>query len=187
MPDTSWQNALLPMARLLQIIVSALIGGCMIFLGVVLVMPAEELGNDDGPLLLTGCAIAFAAMILFVRAIVPGVIAKSGRQKIRQGTWKSPAGQNRSSMHELLEGCGDAGKLAMLALPRAIISAALLEGAALFLLIAYMIERSPWSLAVAGVLIAGLLLQIPTHGRLVRWVEDQLRLLEQERQFDRPA
>ena len=67
---------------------------------------------------------------------------------------------------------------------RMIVGAALLEGPAFFLLIAYLIERSPWSLAAAIFMILGVAAHFPTEQRVAEWVEQQMSLLEEERQLE---
>ena len=64
-----------------------------------------------------------------------------------------------------------------------IVSAACLEGAAFFLLIAYMLERSPWALAAAFALILGVAAHFPTRQRVSDFIQRQMSLIEEERQF----
>jgi hypothetical protein len=61
-----------------------------------------------------------------------------------------------------------------------IAGAALFEGAAFFLLVAYLVERSPWSLAAAIVMIIGVALHFPTQQRVADWIERQTSLLQEE-------
>src|SRR5581483_670179 len=57
---------------------------------------------------------------------------------------------------------------------RTIVGAALLEGGAFFLLVAYMAEGAPWVLVVAAVLwIAMAWLHFPTRDKVEAWVTDQ--------------
>ena len=77
----------------------------------------------------------------------------------------------------------EAGRLAFVYQTKTIIAGALLEGCAFFLLVVHMIEGSPISLGAALALILALAMLMPTRGRIVRWIENQLELLEQERQF----
>ena len=64
-----------------------------------------------------------------------------------------------------------------------IIGAAFLEGPAFLALIAYMIEGHVVSLAIAAVMLLGLMAHFPTVGRVETWVEHQLGRVEYERQF----
>ncbi len=63
---------------------------------------------------------------------------------------------------------------------KTILAAALIEGVTFFLLIAYMVEHSPISLAVAGIMIVILVLPFPTCDRTLNWIEGQLQLLKDE-------
>ena len=67
-----------------------------------------------------------------------------------------------------------------------IVSAAMFEGTAFFLIIAYMLERSPWALAAAIALILGIAADFPTQRRVSDFIERQLSIMEQERQFQSP-
>jgi hypothetical protein len=67
---------------------------------------------------------------------------------------------------------------------KTIFAAAVLEGAAILLLIAHLVEDSPLSLGVAIVLIVVLAAHFPTESRVDGWIEDQTRLLDEERQVD---
>jgi hypothetical protein len=116
--------------------------------------------------------------------IVPGMMITSGRRKIVRGTWRLPPHPAfRPTTAEFLERTGDAGKLAVIFNTSTIVSGALLEAPALFALVVYLAEHSLLSLMLAGLLIVGLATHIPTRSRLIRWIEDQLALLEQERQL----
>jgi hypothetical protein len=55
-----------------------------------------------------------------------------------------------------------------------IIRCALLEGAAFFSLVAYMIERQPIAIGAAVVLLVALLANFPTASRLEAWIEAKL-------------
>jgi hypothetical protein len=58
----------------------------------------------------------------------------------------------------------------------------LLEGAAFFATIAYMLERNPLALATAIVLLGTLAARFPTSDRVNAWLDRQLGLLQEERQ-----
>lgn len=186
MSDSQWQEELAPVTRQLQIIVGALVAGTVSFLAIVLVMTANkaiERLQADLPIM-TFVALAFAASAVLARVIAPRIIVTQGRRKILRGTWQPPQGPAASARTAaFLERTGDAGKLAMLLTTRTIVAAAILEGAAFFALVAYMLERSPLSLIVAVALILALILHIPTCSRTVHWIEEQLNLLRQEQQL----
>ena len=54
----------------------------------------------------------------------------------------------------------------------------------IFALVAYLVDQSPLSLMLAGVLIFGLAAHFPTRSRLIHWIEDQLVLLQRQRRLD---
>ncbi len=184
MIDPQWREELGPVLRTLQIIVGALTAGSVVFLIIAMILAGGIAAAADNPPILTYTALGFAATILLVRAIVPNVIVATGRSQIAQGTWKSPGGhQANGAFSAMLERMGDAGRLVIINQVRTIIAAALLEGATFLLLVAYLVEHSWISLSVAIMFILALAMHFPTRQRLVEWIENQLALLEQERQF----
>jgi len=184
MPDShDWKEAVAPVTRVAQIILAALILGCLTF-GAIAVFQAGQFGGQPGPIpkLMTYLAIGFAVVALLARAVAGSVIAATGRRRIAEGTW-SPASQAGPVNRELIEQTGDAGKLAAVFMTRTIVMGALLEGSTFFLLIAHLIEATPESLIGAAVLVLGLVISFPTHGRMVSWIEEQLHEVEQQRQL----
>ncbi len=61
-----------------------------------------------------------------------------------------------------------------------VVSAAILEAGVFLNLVVYMLERSPMSLAMAGLLWAALLLKFPTRGGVERWLEQEERASKDE-------
>jgi hypothetical protein len=184
MPDSQdWKEAVAPVVRVAQIIIGALIVGCLVF-GVIASVQAGAVGVQPGrvPRLLTYVAIAFAATALLARAVVGSMITASGRRRIAEGTWSPPA-QGGPVNQRLIDEIGDPARLAALFLTRTIVLGALLEGPAFFLLVAHLIEGTLESLIGAAVMLLGLVLSFPTHGRMVSWIEEQLGEIERQRQF----
>jgi len=62
-----------------------------------------------------------------------------------------------------------------------IIKAAMVEGAIFLLLVMHMIERSPWTLAVAVAFLVILLLHMPTVPRVDEWIERQSLAVKEQR------
>ena len=56
-----------------------------------------------------------------------------------------------------------------------IVGLALLEGAAFFNIIAYMIAGHIWSLGIVAGLVVIMLLSFPTRGRVAFWIEDRMQ------------
>jgi hypothetical protein len=65
------------------------------------------------------------------------------------------------------------------------VGAAIIEGATFLMLIAYMTERFTPVLAIAVVLIVAIAAHMPTRSGVVHWIEDQLRLVDEERSMGR--
>jgi hypothetical protein len=141
-----------------QIILAALVAGCLLFLLiVVLVAPGKLAGWDvgpDKPLTCAGLVVAFS--ILAAGIVVPGVITGqmvrqlSGREQ--KLDWKDLFGVYQTTL---------------------IIKAAMLEGATFLLLVMHMLERSPWTLGLAVASLLLLLMHMPTPSRVDDWIERQ--------------
>jgi len=78
---------------------------------------------------------------------------------------------------------GDLARLWYVYMTKTIIGAALLEGAAFFAIIGYMLDNSPVELVCAVVLIVGTAAHFPTVDRVCRWIESQMRLIDEQRQM----
>jgi hypothetical protein len=170
------------LVRTLQIIVGALLSGCLLFLGIVLVVAGGP-GNSPNRPMLTYAACAIAAAAVVARAVIPGIIVAQARRRILDGVWNAAQGDRAAGSAGSLDQNGDAGKLAQILMLRTIVAAAILEGAVFLLLIAYLVERWPLSLAFAVVLLVALAALFPTHSRAAGWMQEQMRLLDEERSF----
>jgi hypothetical protein len=174
-PDAPWEERFTPALRQLQMIVGSLVTGCTIFLVIALFVSAGR-GAAGGPPLVSYIAMASGVMALLTRAVIPPKIIGTGRQKILRQEGRD------AGRRDLREGPSTVGRLLQLFATSTIIPCAVIEGATFFLLVAYVIEGWPPALMAAVALIAVLALHMPTQGRLAHWIEDQLALLEQERQ-----
>jgi hypothetical protein len=181
--------------RIPQVIVAALVAGLLTFLAIVLVLIQQGFaGAPEVATILTGVAVAMAVAAVLARLTVPPMIVARARRRIAQGTWQVPqAAQAQSAYSQasqedaarFLEQTGDAGRLFFVLVSKTIVAAAIVEGAAFFALIAYMLGRSPLALALAILMIAAVAAHFPTRSGVMSWIEGQLRLVEQERQFGR--
>jgi len=142
-----------------QIIVAALVAGCLSFLLiVVLIVPGKLGGWDLGPgqpLTLVALVVAFG--ILGARIIVPGVITAQMLRQLAQREPKEPDWKDLFGIYQTT----------------LIIKAAMLEGATFLLLIMHVVERSPWTLTLAVAFLLILLMHIPTSLRVDDWIERQ--------------
>lgn len=190
MSEPRWREEVANRVWQLQLIVGALAAGSLMFLGIVLFLvhfgaAPERPAGEQGPLLLY-LLLAFTLAGLAARAVVPQVMASASRRRIREGVWQpNPSGTVPLAMQEFFERTGDAGKLWQVLLTRTIVAAAILEGIAFFACITYMLEHSFLSLMIAVVFIASVALHVPTQAGAIHWIEGQMRLLEEEKQFGR--
>lgn len=180
MSDSKWQEELRPMVLPLQILVGVMVASSVAVMVLVLTLSMES-DNVAGGQLLTYIAIAFAITALLTRTIVPSVMLSHGRRKIANGAWPMTPKSGSSQSLMRLERAGEAGKVWMMLSATTIVAAALIDGATLFLLIAYMIEQSLPAMVLAVAMILTLALHIPTRASAFRWVEDQLVLVRQQR------
>ncbi len=166
--------------RVMQIIVLAFAMGLLFFLAIVCVVRRGGMrGAFDAMPLFTLIGLGLAVMMLVARAIVLQVLTTNARRGILRGA--SAVGREKSSS-DLPDRA--AAQLVAVYQTRMIVGLALLEGPGFLLLIVHMIERSPWSLAAAILIIFGIIAHFPTRERVAEWIEQQLSLLQEERQLD---
>ena len=84
---------------------------------------------------------------------------------------------------KLFEQHGDAARLWFVYMTKTIVGAAILEGATFFLIVVFMLERSPLMAACAVALMAVVAAHFPTIGRVSEWIADRLRRLDEQRQM----
>jgi hypothetical protein len=170
----------LPQLTTMRIIAGALLSGVTIFLAIVLYLVLVE--NDghglNPPVDLPFLSVASLVLLLMeapLSFIVPANITRKAVQQIAQGTWLGPQGTDPSAFPT------DAAKLLAVYQTAMIVGLAMLEGAAFFGCIAYLVEGHAVGL---GVVILAVLLQIlrfPTESRVRAWLEQQAEMLAQLR------
>ncbi len=165
--------------RTLQIVVAAMTAGCILFLAIALVFRGSPAAGVQIPVL-TCILSAMALMLVGMRLVVPRIVVAQARAAIRRGIGPSREDNTLDDAPQSDE-ARNAAKLIGLFVTRTIMAAALLEGAVLMLLVAYLVEGSALSLGFAVVLIAALAAHFPTASGAAAWVEDQARLLDEER------
>jgi hypothetical protein len=167
----------------LQIIVAALAAGALMFAGVAWFVATNAARARAAPaqILLTYVAAGVALLALIVSWIVPAIIASSQRQAIAAGKSISAAATTRNQSG--IEHLGDVGSLSAAYQTQQIIRAAILEGAAFFNLVAYIVEKQSLCLVAAGVMVLFMLSQFPTRQRVEDWLERELTATEQLRQM----
>lgn len=161
------------MTRVMQIIVAALAFGVISFLGVVLVLipPAAP---GERTLTYLSAIVGFFAPVVAIFA--PRLIESKQREAIASGAGTMASRQAPETIREV------AGIVSGYQ-TRLIIRAAFIEGAAFFATVAYMIERQPLSLAVAGALLLALLSCFPTRSKVEEAVENERREIRELRQM----
>jgi hypothetical protein len=160
----------------MQIVAAAMAGGVLIFLAVVVILVWQKDGGRPDGRLLTYIAVAFAIVAVFAWSIVPSVIAGQLRQPIVDGS-----ATRRGSKSDHGAESGNIRPLTAIYQTRLIIGSALLEGAAFFCLVAYLLERQPLSLVVAVLFCLLLVSQIPSVARVESWVAGEVAIIEQLR------
>jgi hypothetical protein len=147
--------------RAMQIIAGALAAGVLFFLGFVVVQAWRDGRGPSASSLITYIAIGYSVLTVIGSVVVPGVLSRSMQQSM------SP--QNT---------CPQIGPLTQRYQTLLIIRAAIIEGAAFFCLVAYMIERQAIALIAAAILLLLLGALIPTMSRLESFVENEIASAE---------
>lgn len=149
--------------RMSQIIVGALMMGVVMFGVVVLVVVNPGAAGGAKPPqqpILTWMAAGMAAVMLGTRAVVPGVIASvATKQALASG------GDLRESLAPVYQ-------------TKTIIGNAMLEGAAFFGLVSYLIEHNWISLCAAGAMLVVMAATFPSQGQFEQWVDQTRRSQE---------
>ncbi len=168
-----WESLAHPLIRTLRIVTIGLIVSVIILAGVMGFVvrnsgPALQNPNQQGLSMLTIIAFVFAAVSLIQAVFLPGVVTKQKRRQIAaQPQLPDPAQQTQQ----------------LFATYRAIhiMRLAFLEGAALLAVVFYFLEGETYVLAVGAVMLMFMTIYFPNSLHLLRWVETQWVLIEDER------
>jgi len=167
--------------RTLQIIVAALAMGVMLFLALVLFLGlGKEPPVEERQPIITYIALAYGLAAFVAGPLLSTVIATSSRRKLAAGQARPDAPAPTTGRPEPAAGRGLTQGLTGIFVVKTIIAAAIYEGAALFLCVAYMLDGNRLSAILAALLAAGILMQVPTRDRAQRWLDEQRRLAEQD-------
>ena len=178
--DAPWNDDAAKQARILGVIVAALVTGCLIFL--LTTISIGQFGKPpDGPVPVMAYTVCgLLAMVAVLWVVIMKVIAAKARHEIVNGTYETfDPRQTAATAGDVAE--RDARYLLPVYQLKTIMSAAIFEGLGFFATIAYLIERNPISLGVAIAMIVGVAAHFPTQGRIVGWVQRQLEAVEVER------
>ncbi len=164
------QNGFAPSAthaaavRIMQIIVFALVMGVVSFLGVALVV--KQGAFDGEPEILSWLALGIAGVMFVVHLFIPGIAASTALRQINSEDIRSAEADRRFEL------------IAPIFQTRLILACALLEGAAVLNLVAYIVEPYVGNVIVAAVLAAMIAGKIPTASKVEFWVQDRAREIE---------
>lgn len=174
---TNQEDLVTPRLRMMQLLAAALPAGVVIFMGIALFLVANRPNPvaPEGPLLLTWLAVGFVALQVVVSAVFPPLQTRSAVRRAAAG-----AGRPAASLAQPLE--TDTARLLAIAQTQLLITLALLEGAAFFGCVAYLVEAQPIALAAAAVALVLMLARFPTEPRLRAWLEEQSEALDRYRQ-----
>ena len=148
--------------RTVQIITFALMQGVVVFAAVAwFISKSKE--QADG--VIVWIALAFAVFAVVMRSIIGGFLTGALRNGLDRTTWDELPSKKQNS------------RLIGQFQTKHIIECALLEGAALFNVVAYLIERNITSLIVAGVLLFLMAMAFPGGSKIDQWVDNQKQLI----------
>ena len=156
----------------MRILVGAMAAGVLVFLVLALAMAS---GRPDPESRISHGAVLVACLAAIACAIVPRLVTRSLLSAAAHGQ----AGQSAEPGGPAPEGQSAVGPLLGLYQTRLLVSAAILEGAALLNIVAYVLEKQPLSIAVAVILLLLMLVQFPSQRRVEDWVTRQLQDIDQ--------
>ena len=146
-----------------RIIIAALASGVFTFAAVAI---SQTWGEPEKDPLLAYMAAGFATLAVIGSAIIPSIVSSAALAGLPP---RSHVQQNDDVRLSMIYGAFQT---------RNIVGGAMLEGASLFCLVAYMVTARQWLLAVVGVLLLLMLRFLPTYGKLDRFVESREQLSE---------
>jgi hypothetical protein len=163
--------------RVMRIITFAQVLGAGIFLVIVLILRAQGQGGNppNGLLSLTNIAWPFCLGNLVPYVIFPRAVVRAGRRRL-----VAPGGAAGPSGRSVPAPPADRAAWYGLYQTQLIIRLGLLQGSALFLIIAYLQEGSPLILGAAVTYVAAIALHFPSRARVDNWADTQAELARQE-------
>jgi hypothetical protein len=165
----------------MQIIVGSLAAGVVMFSAVTLVLATQQPKPVADTPLLTYMSIVAAPVAILAALTIPGFLVRSQRQPILAGKPTLRAGSiGGSPLPEAEQSLGPYIGGYQTAL---IVRSAILEGAAFFSLMAFMLEGQTASLVAVGVLFLFILSGVPTRSRVEEAIERQRRTVDEMRQM----
>ena len=160
----SEEELLKPVVRHAQIITFALIQGVMLVAVIGLFLNQAQLNGK--PEILTWIAVGFAVLALLSHLVVPTRVIRAKLSVLSNQDLKNRSEQENVSLV--------AGFFQTLH----IIACAILEGAAMFCAIAYLVEQSWYSIAAAAVMLLLIAARFPSTSGIRYWVENRIREIQ---------
>lgn len=157
----------------MRIIAGTLMAGVVIFLGVVVFLIEPE---KPVPPMLAYVGVGAALIAVVASYVIPGFLYRQIIQSLIDGT-APPLPIELWHKQEL----GVIGPLLYIYHMRQIVSLAILEGAAFFNVIAYMIERQQVSLLMVALLLAAMVLRFPTRHGVQSRLSNQIKFIDDHR------
>lgn len=161
MQDTAPEGTGPRMIQTAQIIAGSMMTGVIAFALIALVITRD--GDPEEPFM-AWISTAFAAVALALRYIVP----------------ESMASSQRRSLEREAQAAGTKAQLDGIYLTKTIIAYALLEGAAFFCLVTYIVEQHWVSLITVGVLFLLMMTAFPSYSKFESWAEGQKQIVDLE-------
>lgn len=163
----------------MRIITGALIAGVVVFLAITFVVRSDQ----QGPIFVTAPDLGLSSIFVLLGLVgallcvlaayfVPPLLVANQRRQLAEGRFVM--GPNKEVPKNETLG------LVMIYQSQMIVSLALLEGAAFFNAIAFMLEGSPLSLGLALLLLGVMALWFPTRSGLESWLAEQSILLRDD-------
>lgn len=177
MLDSQQQEYLDRFTTTVQIIIGALAFGVLAFAIVVILMQPEQADADESginSLMAAGAAVVALLMLM----VVPKILQSNMRQSIVDGNFLV-----KNIPAPVATELGDFGSLTAMYQVTLIVGAAILEGAAFYNLIAYMLEHQSINLLFAVGLLIAILFKFPTRGGIESWINDEQTLIAELRAF----
>jgi hypothetical protein len=164
--------------RVMRIIVGALMMGLLAFLSVAVLIVQQRQPNPGQPILISYLAVGFFAILFVLWWVVPKWIITTLINQIATGN-RTPGQATETSKSNLPSAFpDDTSRLLLAYQTKMILAAALLEGAAFFGCIAYLLEGQTSVLAIPAVVLTLMALTFPTQDRVSQWVEEQQRRID---------
>lgn len=157
-------------ARIAQLINGAMIGGVFVFAGVVAATMSWEEVETGFSFLAT--IAAGAALVMIVMSFILPAVVRSNVADVQAHELKNRGGKEADE--PVLK------KFGSLFVSSHLVRIAMLEGAAFLNLAVFFVDKRWISLCLVGVLLFGLVVSFPTLGRVFGWVENQVRVVDEQ-------